>query len=109
MAARVGAVSLESAADTDLTVRSASTEPDCGLVLDEAIVYFVRSTLFHAMSFWPDLIRSCPTRIIGAERSAIVPFADAPEMFGHQLRVVAAVDFRTTCWPRWREPCGAER
>jgi hypothetical protein len=46
------------------------------------------------MPTWPDTARSYATRIIGDENSAIVEFVDSPELFGHEIRVIAAVDFR---------------
>ena len=46
------------------------------------------------MPTWPDTARSYATRIIGDENSAIVEFTDSPELFGHEIRAIAAVDFR---------------
>jgi hypothetical protein len=46
------------------------------------------------MPAWPPTIRSYPTKIIGDSRSAMVIFADSPEMFGHELRIIAPIDFR---------------
>src|ERR1700736_1829150 len=46
------------------------------------------------MPTWPDTARSYATRIIGDENSAIVEFVDSPELFGHEIRAIAAVDFR---------------
>lgn len=45
------------------------------------------------MPTWPNTARSYPTRIIGDERSAIVLFTDSPELFGHEIRGIAPVDF----------------
>jgi hypothetical protein len=46
------------------------------------------------MPTWPDTARSYATRIIGDENSAIVEFTDSPQLFGHEIRAIAAVDFR---------------
>ena len=46
------------------------------------------------MPTWPGTARSYATRIIGDENSAIVEFTDSPELFGHEIRAIAAVDFR---------------
>jgi hypothetical protein len=54
----------------------------------------LKSAFAEFMPAWPETARSYPTRIIGDERSAIVLFTNTPELFGHELRVVAAVDFR---------------
>ena len=45
------------------------------------------------MPAWPATARSYATRIIGDENSAIVEFVDSPELFGHEIRAIAAVDF----------------
>ena len=45
------------------------------------------------MPTWPHAARSYATRIIGDENSAIVEFTDSPELFGHEIRAIAAVDF----------------
>jgi hypothetical protein len=46
------------------------------------------------MPTWPATARSYATRIIGDENSAIVEFVDSPELFGHEIRAIAAVDFQ---------------
>lgn len=46
------------------------------------------------MPTWPATARSYATRIIGDDDSAIVEFVDSPELFGHEIRAIAAVDFR---------------
>ncbi|WP_326835264.1 hypothetical protein VSH64_10110 [Amycolatopsis rhabdoformis] len=45
------------------------------------------------MPTWPATARSYATRVLGDERSAIVEFTDSPELFGHEGRVIAALDF----------------
>jgi hypothetical protein len=54
----------------------------------------LRATFAQYMPTWPDTARSYATRIIGDEHSAIVEFTDSPELFGHEIRAIAAVDFR---------------
>ncbi|MCW2560064.1 MAG: hypothetical protein JWP55_4028 [Mycobacterium sp.] len=52
------------------------------------------ATFEQYMPAWPDTARSYATRIIGDENSAIVEFVDSPELFGHEIRAIAAVDFQ---------------
>ena len=54
----------------------------------------LQATFAQYMPTWPDTARSYATRIIGDEDSAIVEFVDSPELFGHEIRAIAAVDFR---------------
>jgi hypothetical protein len=54
----------------------------------------LRAVFAQYMPTWPVTARSYPTKIIGDERSAIVVFTDSPELFGHEIRLIAAVDFR---------------
>jgi hypothetical protein len=54
----------------------------------------LQATFAQYMPMWPDTARSYATRIIGDENSAIVEFVDSPELFGHEIRAIAAVDFR---------------
>ena len=54
----------------------------------------LRAVFEQYMPTWGPAARSYPTRLIGDERSAIVVFTDSPELFGHEIRIVAAVDFR---------------
>ena len=45
--------------------------------------------------------RSYPTRIIGGPKSAIVEFTGTPELFGGELRIFGAVDFKDGKILRW--------
>ncbi|MGW4490140.1 hypothetical protein ACWEOE_40805 [Amycolatopsis sp. NPDC004368] len=54
----------------------------------------LRAVFEQYMPTWPATARSYATRIIGDEHSAIVQFTDSPELFGHEIRILAAVDFR---------------
>jgi len=54
----------------------------------------LRAVFAQFMPAWPSTIRSYPTRIIGDARSAMAVFVDSPEMFGHEIRIIAPIDFR---------------
>jgi hypothetical protein len=45
------------------------------------------------MPKWPASGLSYPTRVYGDERSALVAFTDTPELFGKEMRIIAAVSF----------------
>jgi ketosteroid isomerase-like protein len=53
------------------------------------------------MPKWPATALSYPTRILGDERSAVVAFTDTPELFGSEIRILAAVDFKDGKVVRW--------
>ncbi|MBV2357600.1 nuclear transport factor 2 family protein [Streptomyces sp. J2-1] len=53
------------------------------------------------MPTWPKTAASYPTRIIGDATSALVHFTDTPELFGHEIRPLGAVDFRRGRIVRW--------
>lgn len=53
------------------------------------------------MPKWPASGLSYPTRILGDERSAIVAFTDTPELFGSEIRILAAVDLKDGKVVRW--------
>jgi hypothetical protein len=53
------------------------------------------------MPNWPATGKSYPTRIIGDSGSAIVTFTDTPELFGGDIRLIAAVDFKEGKIIRW--------
>lgn len=46
------------------------------------------------MAMWGEGTRCYPTRIVGDARGAMVVFVDSPEMFGHEVRIMAPMDFR---------------
>jgi len=54
----------------------------------------LRAVFAQFMPAWPPTIRSYPTKIIGDARSAMALFVDSPEMFGHEIRIIAPIDFR---------------
>ncbi|HEV8579034.1 MAG TPA: hypothetical protein VGX68_08105 [Thermoanaerobaculia bacterium] len=53
------------------------------------------------MPTWPAAGLSYPTRILGDTRSAVVAFTDTPELFGGELRILGAVDFKDGKVVRW--------
>lgn len=54
------------------------------------------------MPNWPDTARSYATRIVGdMQGGAFVAFADTPELFGGELRLLAAIDFKDDKIIRW--------
>jgi len=53
------------------------------------------------MPKWPPSGLSYPTRILGDERSAVVAFTDTPELFGSEVRVLAAIDIKDGKVVRW--------
>ena len=58
--------------------------------------------LFEAyMPKWPPAGLSYPTRISGDTHSALVAFTDTPELFGDEIRILAAIDFKDGKIVRW--------
>jgi hypothetical protein len=53
------------------------------------------------MPKWPATGLSYPTRILGDERSALVAFTDTPELFGAEIRSLAAIDIKDGKIVRW--------
>jgi hypothetical protein len=87
----------KSAADVDLTMTHFARSPM--FYTDATLGWLIptwdglRAVFQQYMPNWPKTARSYPTRVIGDERSAVVVFTDSPELFGHEIRIVAAVDF----------------
>src|SRR4029077_15615680 len=50
---------------------------------------------------WPPTGLSYPTRISGDMHSAVVAFTDTPELFGAEIRILAAIDFKDGKVVRW--------
>ena len=50
---------------------------------------------------WPPTGLSYPTRISGDIHSALIAFTDTPELFGGEIRILAAVDFKDGKAVRW--------
>ena len=53
------------------------------------------------MPKWPSTGLSYLTRITGDTHSALVAFTDTPELFGGEIRILAAVDFKDSKVVRW--------
>jgi hypothetical protein len=53
------------------------------------------------MPKWPPTGLSYPTRISGDMHSAVVAFTDTPELFGGEIRILAAIDFKDGKIVRW--------
>lgn len=53
------------------------------------------------MPKWPPAGLSYPTRITGDMHSALVAFTDTPELFGGEIRILAAVDLKDGKVVRW--------
>jgi ketosteroid isomerase-like protein len=48
----------------------------------------------NIMPKWPASARSYPTRVLGDMHSAVIAFTDTPELFGGEIRIYSAVDFK---------------
>ena len=53
------------------------------------------------MPKWPPAGLSYPTRISGDTHSALVAFTDTPELFGGEIRILGAIDFKDGKIVRW--------
>jgi ketosteroid isomerase-like protein len=54
----------------------------------------LKAAFAQLMASWPATIQSYPTKILGDTHSAMVLFTDSPQLFGHELRIIAPIDFR---------------
>jgi ketosteroid isomerase-like protein len=61
----------------------------------------LRDVFEQYMPNWPPSGLSYPTRILGDEHSALVAFTDTPELFGSEIRILAAVDIKGGKVVRW--------
>jgi len=61
----------------------------------------LRDVYVQYMPKWSATGLSCPTRILGDERSALVIFTDTPELFGAEIRSLAAIDIKDGKIVRW--------
>jgi ketosteroid isomerase-like protein len=53
------------------------------------------------MPNWPVTAASYPTRIMGDMQSALIAFTDTSELFGGELRILGAIDFKNGKIVRW--------
>ena len=65
----------------------------------------LRDVYAQCMPKWPATGLSYPTRILGDERSALVIFTDTPELFGAEIRSLAAIDIKDGKIVRWVDYC----
>lgn len=96
----------KTARDVDATM--AFFSPDLVTYIDAVLGWdlagydAVRDIFEQYMPNWPDTARSYPTRIVGdMQGGAFVAFTDTPELFGGELRLLAALDFRDGRILRW--------
>jgi len=61
----------------------------------------LRDVYVQYMPKWPAAGLSYPTRILGDDRSALVAFTDTPELFGAEIRSLAAIDINDGKIVRW--------
>lgn len=61
----------------------------------------LKDVFVQYMPKWPPSGLSYPTRILGNEHSALVAFTDTPELFGGEIRILAAIDIRDGKVVRW--------
>ena len=61
----------------------------------------LKTVFAQYMPKWPATGLSYPTRILGDERSALVAFTDTPELFGSEIRILAAIDMKDGKVVRW--------
>src|SRR5258705_111298 len=61
----------------------------------------LRDVYVQYMPKWPARGLSYPSRILGDERSALVAFTDTPELFGAEIRSLAAIDIMNGKIVRW--------
>jgi ketosteroid isomerase-like protein len=61
----------------------------------------IEQTFAQHMPTWPETALSYPTRILGGDGSVLVAFTDMPELFGAELRLLGAIDFKDGKIVRW--------
>ena len=61
----------------------------------------LKNVFMQYMPKWPPAGLSYPTLILGDEHSALVAFTDTPELFGGEIRALAAVDIKDGKVIRW--------
>jgi hypothetical protein len=61
----------------------------------------LRGVCAEAMPTWAPPVRSYTTGVLSNKASALVHMVDTPELFGGELRILAAVDFADGRFVRW--------
>jgi hypothetical protein len=74
---------------------------DATLGWDFASYEALKSVFTQYMPNWAPPARSYATRILSGETSALVHMVDTPELFGGELRILAAIDFADGKIVRW--------
>jgi hypothetical protein len=75
---------------------------DSTLNWDEASFSILKGVFAQFMPTWPPSGKSYPTRIIGdMQHGAVIAFTDTPELFGGELRILGALNFKHGKIYRW--------
>jgi len=61
----------------------------------------LKDVFVQYMPKWPPSGLSYPTLILGDQQSALVAFTDTPELFGGEIRILAAIDIKDSKVIRW--------
>src|SRR5439155_3425564 len=61
----------------------------------------LKDAFVRYMPKWPPSGLSYPTLVLGDEHSALVAFTDTPELFGGEIRILAAIDIMDGKIIRW--------
>jgi hypothetical protein len=61
----------------------------------------LKDVFVQYMPKWPASGLSYPTLILGDQQSALVAFTDTPELFGSEIRILAAIDIKDGKVIRW--------
>ena len=61
----------------------------------------LKDVFVQYMPKWPPSGLSYPTLILGDQQSALVAFTDTPELFGGEIRILAAIDIKDGKVIRW--------
>ena len=78
-----------------------ATYSDATLGWDFTSYEALKAVFAQYMPHWSHPARSYATRVLGNDSSALVYMTDTPELFGGELRVLAAVDFQGSKIVRW--------
>jgi hypothetical protein len=77
------------------------TYTDATLGWDFGSLQALRNVFEQYMPGWKPPARSYATAIMSNDVSALIHMVDTPELFGSELRILAAVDFRDGKIIRW--------
>lgn len=98
----------EAKTNRDVAATMAFFSPDLVTYIDAVLGWDIaghdalQDVFARYMPNWPATARSYPTRIVGdMQGGAFVAFVDTPELFGGELRILAAIDFADGKIVRW--------